>query len=149
MSENLMPAALDYAAIGNLVKGWILDRDLLKKPDPANPSQNLCFPRPVSSTDPAAIEALRQQFLAAGTGYVIPETVTELVVVQSTATRFVLKLPDAEAVRASENRLEETAWVIPDFYDTALGQEGVPSLEEKLTLDAQRIGDYMIANCAG
>ena len=149
MSDKNMPAAIDYAAIGNLVKSWVLGEDRLKRPDPADATKTLSWAKPVSSRDPAVIEALRQQFQAAGTAYVIPAEVTELVVVESSATRFVLKLPSPDSIKTSEAQLATQSWIIPAFYDAALGQAGMPSVADRLILDAQRIGDHTISNCAG
>jgi hypothetical protein len=144
-----MSPGVNFEAIGNLVKTWVLGEDRLRIPDPSNPKDYLAWPKPVSTKDPAAIQALRDQFAAAGTRYVIPAAVTEVQVVQSSDTCFALKLPAAQAIQSFEAKLAAAQdYPVPPFYASAVGSPPT-TIAQKLRLDAARIGDYTISNCAG
>jgi len=137
-----MSVIVDLEAIGNLVKSWVLGEDRL------NVIPGKTWPKPESTTTKTGIDALRKQFKDAGTNFTIPETVTEVKVVQESATCFVLKLPDPDLIKKQEGRLETTPYPMPSFYLPACNNPP-NSIGEKLRLDARRIGDYTIANCAG
>ena len=148
MSASAMKQGLNFEAIGNLVKSWVLGEDRLKIPDPKKTGKYFTWPKPVSTTNKAHIQALRDQFLRAGTLYTIPAEVTEVKVVQSSATCFVLKLPASESILEQEAWLKAHAYPTPPFYLSAVGV-GPTTIADKLRLDASRIGDYTISNCAG
>ncbi|WP_426954174.1 hypothetical protein [Muricoccus radiodurans] len=149
MSGSEMQSEVNFEALGRLVKTWVLGEDRLKIPDPANPDANLSWPRPASTTDSATINALREQFARAGTLFTIPETVTEVKVVESSDTCFVLKLPSPQRIRDFEERLKKPGYPVPTFYASAVCGTPPTTMEEKLRLDAARIGDHTISNCAG
>ena len=148
MSENEMLRDVDFEAVGNLVKSWVLGEDHLKIPDPTNSACNIVWTKPQSTNDLAAIQMLRDQFARAGTRFVIADTVTEVTVVESSESRFVLKLPSAQSLRDREIRVATQPNWLPSFYLPAVGAPPA-TLEEKMCLDAARIGDYTISNCAG
>jgi hypothetical protein len=148
MSASAMKQGLNFEAIGNLVKTWVLGEDRLEIPDPKYPGKNFTWPKPVSTTDPAAIQAIRDQFLRAGTLYTMPAEVTEVKVVQSSATCFVLKLPAPKAIKEQETWLKTHAYPTPPFYLSAVSA-GPTAIADRLRLDASRIGDYTISNCMG
>lgn len=148
MPDTGMNDIIRYEAIGNLVKSWVLGEDRLEIPGKT-------WTKPQSTTDKAEIDALRQQFKDAGTNFQIPDTVTEVKVAQQSSTCFVLKLPDPNAIRAQEARFghpvpvpDPASYPMPPFYLPAVTSPPT-SIEEKLSLDAKRIGDYTITNCAG
>ncbi|MFO1082984.1 MAG: hypothetical protein U1E21_00330 [Reyranellaceae bacterium] len=141
MPDTGMSAIVNFEAIGNLVKSWVLGEDRLKIPGKK-------WTKPQSTTTKAEIDALRQQFKDAGTNFTIPNTVTEVKVVQGSPTCFVLKLPDPDLLRQHEGRLKAVPYPMPPFYMPACNNPPI-SLSDKLRLDARRIGDYTISNCAG
>lgn len=139
---------MNFWQIGKLVKTWVLEEDRLKLPVQHNPEADMTWPKPVSTNDPADIARLRKQFADARTEFVLPDTVTEVVVVQDSPTRFVLKLPSAEAIRGQEKRLNTGDYPLPRFYVTAVTAKPT-TLDAMIELDDARIGDYTISNCAG
>ena len=143
-----MATDMDFEKLGELVKTWALGDDRLKIPVPNGGGAMFQWPKPVTTDDPAKIEALRQQFKLAGTNFVLPPEVTKVIVEQSSSTCFVLKLPAKDAILKHEEWLKTNNYATPPFYtDPLMAPDG--DITAKLRLDDARIGDYTISNCAG
>jgi hypothetical protein len=86
-------------------------------------------------------------------GVQFPPTVTEVVFVQDTATRRYVRLPQKEMVIDAYNGLKygTLSYTLPPFYQASplnCADPNTFTTIQKLTLQADRVGDYSIGSCA-
>ena len=135
---------------GRLIKTWATGKNCFEgtpheqEPVPARP-QNL--------------SELDQQCRKFGVGIHIPERVKGVQFIQANQETLLVRLPDAEMVRDSEDAIkaDPNSYPIPTFYGPTFmaGTNGEPFYSEGLKINADncmvfhacRIGDYTIAQC--
>ncbi|NKC31194.1 hypothetical protein [Falsiroseomonas selenitidurans] len=127
----------NWEILGNLVKSWS--------------TQDSIYTNGTLHPVPRTIEELRDLLVALGAGPNIPAHVDTLTVVHYRANEMVLRIPPADLIRAKEARLTQpgSTYGLPDFYepDPIDGTQEEATPEQKLRLQARRIGDYTIAHC--
>lgn len=131
---NMIP--VNYENWGKLVKSWATGEDYLQ--------DGHHYPVPEN------LDVLRQQLRMAQTGLELPARIQNLQVVRGRSDTLLLRLPPADLIKASEQRLETQDYSLPAFYGAAYdGQAATPLPDRaaRLQFHAQRIGDYTIANC--
>ncbi len=125
----------NFEILGNLVKSW--------STGDASYTGGTLYPEP---TTPQELAELLRLLGAVPT---IPKHVTKLTLVRYGVNEMVLRIPPAALIKAKEKRLKTTPYAVPEFYkdNPIKGTEPGATAEEKLALQAKRIGDYTIAHC--
>ena len=133
----------NYTNWGRLVKTWATGEDHVRDGNQ--------YPRPTT------IAEFRRQTELANTGLVVPEEVTNLVMVQGDSDTLVVRLPAGAMVRASEARIGSLVsgqcgaqYPLPDFYREAWEYQPQKELDREglLAFNDRRVGEYTINNCA-
>ncbi len=125
---------------GNIVKTWVTGVDHV------NDGSNY-------TVVPTTIAALVEQLNRAGAGATVPSSYTELEIVQSTATKLTIAIPNKEALVAAETELTNVpnaTVTVPDYYRIEFGAhdlDAAATVERKLLVQAMVIGDYTIRHC--
>lgn len=143
MTENYTPPPLEtmtldnYDILGRLVKSWSTgDKKYFN---------GTLYP------EPTTIQELRDLLQLLGAGANIPANITKLTLVRYGPNEMVLRIPPAALIKAKEERLSEpgTTYAVPDFYNEnpIEGTQPDATPEQKMLLQARRIGDYTIAHC--
>lgn len=125
--DRFMVADADRITWGQLVKAWATGQ----KDKPRN------------------LAELRRQCRDAGMAEPhIPEHVAGLVFVQNDSHVLTVQLPPKEMVEAGERWLAESdvAYPLPSFY-SRFSDDPAPDADERLELQAARIGEYSINSC--
>jgi hypothetical protein len=137
-------------AWGKLVMSWTTQKDFV------NGNGTAAYPQPAGTATnvPATLLTLdqfEQAVSGSGARVVMPPGVTEVVFVQDSATRRYIRLPDAAMVLAARAQLQGTAtYELPLFYTQPPLNCADPStftVDQRLTLQAERVGDYSIGSC--
>ena len=125
----------NHEALGKLIKSW--------STGDASYTNGVLYPEPVTVQD------LRDILEALGAGAEIPAGITKITLVRYGMNELVLRIPPAALIRAKEERLKQTTYEVPPFYTADPIEGTLPNAteEEKLRLQARRIGDYTIAHC--
>jgi hypothetical protein len=125
----------NHEALGNLIKSW-------STKDPQYTGGTL-YP------EPATPDELRQLLLILNGGHTIPDHITKLTIIHYGLDEMVLRIPPGALIKATEEKLGSQPYSIPAFYldDPIKGTEDSASRDDKLLLQARRIGDYSIAHC--
>jgi len=113
----------NYAAFGEKVKAWAKGLH----PMPAN------------------LAELKEQLAAAQVGATVPEGITKVKFVQADDDTWIIRLPAKRYLEASEERLKEADYTLPAFYERVFKSK--PSVDDKMTFQAERIADYTINGC--
>jgi hypothetical protein len=114
----------NYTAFGEKVKAWA------KGTDPI----------------PNDLAALKEQLAAAQAGAKIPDSITKVKFVQADDDTWIIRLPAKKFLEASEERLKESDYTLPSFYERVFRSE--PNVDDKMRFQAERIADYTINGCA-
>jgi len=145
MSDTDPPAGPDlqtmkiqvYETLGNLVKSWSTG-------DAQYTGGKL---HPV----PTTINELKNLLQFLGAGADIPDHINKLTIIRYEANEMVLRIPPADLIKAKEARLKQpgVAYQVPLFYEEVpiKGSQANASEDDKMLLQARRIGDYTIAHC--
>lgn len=90
-----------------------------------------------------------RQIGAAGAGVILPPSVKEVVFVQDTETRFYIRIPGKVMVQQAQRDIGAGSdYLLPQFYtDAPLNCATPQNAEQKLRLQAERVGDYSIGVC--
>ena len=67
------------------------------------------------------------------------------IVVQADDDTWIIRLPAKRYLEASEERLKEADYTLPAFYERVFRSK--PSVDDKMTFQAERIADYTINGC--
>src|SRR5262245_38069451 len=115
----------DWKAYGNKVKAWAKGINPL----------------------PATIEEFAEQLADANAGATIPEGFERVEFVQEDEHTLVIKLPPKAVLEAQEAAFRDHQGRYPtaSFYGRVF--ETQPKISDKLSFQAERIGDYSIAFC--
>ncbi|MBL8835966.1 MAG: hypothetical protein JNL66_06950 [Alphaproteobacteria bacterium] len=131
----------NFEAWGKLVKSWATGK-------------NYFAPKKYKGGDslpvPGTLQELKQQCSWANVGIKIPERVKAVQFVQSNLETLLLRLPQPDMVRESEQAIQERpdGYPLPDFYSEVFGAaEPHLTKENVLKFHAWRVGDYTIAQC--
>ena len=125
---------------GNIVKTWVTGVDHVG--DGSN-----------YTVRPTTIPELVAQLNRAGAGAEVPDSYEELQIVQSTATKMVIAIPDKAALEAAEADLinnPNASITVPEYYKIEFGahdQDPATPVDHKLMVQAIVIGDYTIRHC--
>jgi hypothetical protein len=98
---------------------------------------------------PHTIADLKTQCEDCGFTPVVPSYITGLVFVQNDKHVLTIRLPPKEILVAGEQDFIEnpdTTYPIPSFYNTFF-RDPPPKGEEKLDLQAARVGEYSVNSC--
>ncbi len=114
----------NYTAFGEKVKAWA------KGTDPI----------------PNDLAALKEQLAAAQVGATVPEGITKIRFVQADDDTWIIRLPAKKYLEASEERLKESDYTLPSFYERVFRSK--PNVDDKMRFQAERIADYTINGCA-
>lgn len=134
MSDTMIP--VNYENWGKLLKTWSTGRNYLED---GNDYQV-----------PTTLAELKAQLELAQTGLELPARITALQVVVAPSDTLVLRVPPADALLAAEAILATEDYALPPFYSdhfAGLAPTPLPDAAARLRFQAQRIGDYSIANC--
>lgn len=133
--EPINMAAINYENWGRLVKTWATGKSYFE--------DGTVYPVPTT------IEEMQEQLDAVQSGLKLPKRMKTLEVVTMRSDTMLLRLPPADLVAASEERLTREDYTFPPFYDEVYEHQPLPlgSYENRMRLHARRIGDYTIANC--
>jgi hypothetical protein len=102
---------------------------------------------------PKDIPELVAQLNRAGAGAEMPDSYKELQIVQSTATKLVIRIPDKAALEAAEADLTNNpnaTMDVPEYYKIEFGAHDLDPatpVAHKLLVQAMVIGDYTIRHC--
>lgn len=135
-TEPVNMAPMNYENWGKLMKTWSTGENYL--------GDGRDYPRPKT------LEQVKEQLAQAQTGLVLPDRVIHLEVVIGRSDTLLLRIPPADLVRATEERLKSQDYPVPSFYGDVYGGQAptpLPDLPARLRFHAQRIGDYSIAHC--
>jgi len=113
----------NYTAFGEKVKAWA------KGTDPI----------------PNDLDALKEQLAAAQVGATVPESITKIRFVQADDDTWIIRLPAKKYLEASEQRLKESDYTLPSFYERIFRSK--PNVDDKMRFQAERIADYTINGC--
>ena len=124
MLEESRMEVVDYIKWGNLIKKW---------------SRN-------PETAPKNLQDFAVQCAHAGVGLSMPPSITEIKVIVQKDNEFILRLPPANAIQATEDALRAGGlYPIPHFYNQRFGAIlNIQGEKERMDFHAQRIGDYII-----
>lgn len=153
----------NHLAWGNLVKSWAtglnyvdyIPTEAAPLPPAAAPGTPLKWPRPTSFKDFATQAITAKAGLVFEDANQTPVTGDEglgFLLVQGTLDMFVLKLPATEALQRSEQQLiGGEGYDLPDFYDriyeSHVKDNEVATKVQRMTLHAERIGEYTMNTC--
>lgn len=149
------PVGDDYLSWGKLVMSWATHVDFLH-------GTRGVFGGPPGTQTPDTTAILYTLPAGAAGNFMppgmpisvqFPPTVTEVVFVQDTATRRYIRLPDPAMVTAAFQGLQDgtLTYTLPPFYQAQPLNCADPNtfdITQKLTLQADRVGDYSIGSCA-
>ncbi|MEO8714631.1 MAG: hypothetical protein ABI369_06435 [Acetobacteraceae bacterium] len=151
MPDQFVPAMpADSEAWGKLVMSWATRKNFV---DGSQATFDL--PPGAKFSDDTAIKATLAEFNAVaadGASVVFPASVQEVVFVQDTPTRRYVRLPQAEMVMWAFNQLNGGIghYTLPMFYlikPLACANPADFDIPARLTLQAERVGDYSISSC--
>lgn len=140
-----------HEAWGRLVMSWSTGKDFVSgdgKDAHAGPPG-----APVTVTDATIVT--RAEFdnamISSGATVRLPPRVEEVVFVKDTPTRRYIRLPEGAMVLAARDELiAGDSYSLPAFYTDSPLDCADPSdlpLDERLRLQAERVGDYSISSC--
>ncbi len=129
------PTVENFEQWGRLIKTWATGVDHIRNGN--------SYPRPTT------IEELRAQAANAGAILTMPDTYTDLTLVQGDRQHLVLRLPAKDILEAAEVELGTPGarYLLPSFYSTEAFNDARPDIEDPMRFHDMRIGDYTISNC--
>ncbi len=143
---------------GRLVKSWAtgknyVDHDITdQNPVPPASVGPLKYPKPTSFED--FVEQCKKAevglfFQGDQNEAVIGNEGMGFVLLQVTSDTAVLRLHAKEKIEESEAKLANIEYFLPDFYSRVFGKAPEPqgTLTRKMTLHAERVGEYTINTC--
>ncbi|HEY1932431.1 MAG TPA: hypothetical protein VGG99_10495 [Acetobacteraceae bacterium] len=146
-----------YDTWGKLVMSWSTTKDFVN----GDGSSGFKFPLPAANySDGTVIQMTTDEFkarvaqISGGLTIVFPPLVKELIFVRDSETRRYVRLPDPNMIQNAYEQFKVNGanYSVPPFYITAPfnPNPGAPlsNAADKLTFQADRVGDYSIGSCA-
>jgi hypothetical protein len=96
---------------------------------------------------PQSIDEFAAQLAGADIGVKIPKGIKHVRFVQDDAETLVVKLPCKQLLEQGEAAIAKTGgdYPLPSFYERVFASK--PQVKDKQGFQAERIGDYAIAQC--
>lgn len=122
---------------GNLIKTWATGRSYF----PAVEISKLPVPR--------SLDEIKHQCGLVGVNITIDPSMKTLTIIQHSPEAFTIRLPPKTMIEDAEKALREGTidYALPHFYEVYCGDLQVGPGEERVRLQACRIGDYSLSVC--
>jgi hypothetical protein len=132
---------IDFERWGRLIKTWATGTSYFEDINPQLSIDRLPIP--------LTREQFDRQCRLAQTGVVVPESIRGLTIIQHSWDQLLIRLPPKERIEEFERIMNSEGTgpynFFPAFYERFRQRD--LSVDEKLTVQACRIGDYTISIC--
>jgi hypothetical protein len=139
--ESIDINLVDFERWGRLIKTWATGKSYFEDIEPKLTIDQLPVPR--------TREEFEHQCRLAQTGLHVPSSMRGFTIIQHTWDQLFVSLPPKERIEEFERRMRGEGpseyRFFPSFYGKFLGS--VLEADEKLNVQACRIGDYSISFC--